>query len=148
MAGSSWSKLYHLPKKSDEVSDILNYFEENGFWLIEEKDAGEYRFDGQNKYHPLTQNEKLQDFQLPFSRGIKCSSDLVFLRKPEHIDHQHLKHYVHLLCKIQQFDLAYKIIKNNPTVFDQQLLDFLRKKSNQVRRKQKIKFAPLAFYIT
>ena len=92
-------------KNQTKVSDILNYFEENGFWLVAEKDAGEYRFDGQSKYQPFNQNEKAQDYHLPFSQGIKCSSDLVFLKKPEHIDQRRLKHYVHLLYKIQQFDL-------------------------------------------
>ena len=110
-------------KNQTTVSDILLYFEENGYWFVE-KDAGEYRFDGQSKYHPFLKNDHDQGFHLPFHKVLSAQAILYF-EKYEYIDKGHLNHYLHLLSKIQQFDLAYRIIKNNPDTCDQRLLSLL-----------------------
>ena len=113
-----------LPYRHDQCKfgELFDYLIEQGFWVIDLKDFGEYRFNGSNKFNIL--QESLLSFfkKVPFSKGVACSGDLIFLRDFRLIDKSDYEMYIIMLIKIQQYDLALNLISANDDIIDKSLI--------------------------
>lgn len=90
-----------------EISDFLLG---SDFIFAEEKDTGEYRYNGQNKFDPF--NCAISDgllMKTPFSKGPRCSADWVFLRNPRSIPETQILQYAKMCHDLLFFDITHMI---------------------------------------
>jgi FkbM family methyltransferase len=127
-----------IPYRNDQCKfgELFDYLIERGFWVIDLKDFGEYRFNGGNKFNIL--QESLFSFfkKVPFSKGVSCSGDLIFLKDFRLIDKSDYELYIKMLINIEQFDLALHLITLNDNLFDKSLI-------KKIKILSKVKFSKI-----
>ena len=125
-----------LPYREGQATpeDILAFCKQHNLLLIEEIDAGEYCYNGQNKFSPI--NDSVLNFfskDIPYTKGIKCSADWLFIRDFQSIPEEQMTLYIDFCCRMELFDLAGKLGREHLSQEDYQVVFSTIRKSSRMR---------------
>ena len=133
-----------LPYREGQASpeEILAFCKQHNLLLVEEIDAGEYCYNGKNKFSPI--NDRILNFfseDIPYTKGIKCSADWLFIRDFQSVPEDQMTLYIDFCCRMKLFDLADKLGREYLSQEDYQVAHSAIRKSSRI---QFLKYLALA----
>lgn len=142
------TEINFIPYRTGQatVEEIYSFFTENGFIFLKEIDSGEYRYNGMSKFENETVSFKdYFSHDSPYSKGVKCSADWIFIKSPDLINKKDLEDYINLCIKYEIYDLALELCDKNIPDFKSKI-SFIKKASKKKFITRYFKGIPIKFY--